>query len=93
MGKYNFNINYNSLYYFFMSNEQKILSVVVGLLQTIRDGYVINEDLSNEIINLGHTLNCTEYYADNSTKIDTPENNNANLARKLISLIGTEIDI
>ena len=78
---------------FNLTNEQKILSVVVGLLQTVRDGYVINEDLSNEITNLAHTLNCIEYYTDNSTKIDTSGNNNANLARKLINLIGTDIVI
>ena len=74
-----------------MNDEQKIFSVVVGLLQTIRDGYVINEDLSNEIINLGHTLNCTKSCTQDSTKLYTFNKHNAKLCGKLIEQIGTEI--
>ena len=77
----------------FLSDEQKILSVIVGLLQTVRDGCVANEDLPNEIINLGQTLNCTKSYTDNSTKLDTLERDNAKLCEKLILRIGTDIEL
>ena len=71
-----------------MNNEQKILSVVVGLLQTVRDGYVANSDLPGEVLNLSNILN-------NGNRISQHQENgklnNAILCQKLIRHLGTYI--
>ena len=71
-----------------MNNEHKILSVVVGLLQTVRDGYVANSDLSNEVLNLSNILN-------NGNRISQHQENgklnNAILCQKLLNHLGTGV--
>ena len=73
-----------------MSNEQKILSVVVGLLQTVRDGYVANNYLLDEVIDLNEFLNNEK---TNSQHQENGKSNNAILCQKLLNHLGTGVVI
>ena len=81
-----------------MSNEQKIMSVVVGLLQELENGIPLNSTLPNEMLNLacflsanrGKPLNDrTKKNTPVSTKEYTSKSEVAKLSRKLINQIGT----
>ena len=84
-----------------MNNEQKIMSVVVGLLQELEKGIPLNSTLPNEMLNLacflsanrGKRLNDrTKNYTTDSTKVDSSKSEIAKLSRKLIDQIGIGID-